>query len=179
MDSPATKRRQRPPGQHRPDRRPLNAPVPPDQQPSGATKTALIGLMVVGSLAMWIANPAVWLWITSHLQEGTSPQMGPYALMLVGITLTCVAIGKGISGVHRHYERITGRTPTIRVISPWRRSLRGGRSQRRETDGRLPVNALDVIMVISVVLAVISFTVWFVIVNPTPPNIGGPGPSKN
>jgi hypothetical protein len=105
--------------------------------------------------------------------------MGPYALMLVGITLTCVAIGKGISVIHRRYQRITGRTPTIRIILPWRRSLRGGRSMKRETDGRLPVNALDVIMVITVVLAVISFTLWFTITNPTPPNIGGPGPAKH
>lgn len=153
--------------------------VEPEHEPPWVNKAALLFLMVLGSLSMWIVNPAIWLWIVSQLQEGTQPRMGPYALMLVGITLTCVAIGKGISVTHRRYERITGRTPTIRVIMPWRRSLRGGRSMKRETDGRLPVNALDVIMVISVVLAVIAFTLWLVIVNPTPPNIGGPGPAKD
>lgn len=153
--------------------------VKPESEPPTRTKIALLAVMVLGSLSMWIANPAIWLWITAHLQEGTSPQMGPYGLMLVGITLTCVAIGKGISVAHRRYERITGRTPTIRVILPWRRSLRGGRSMKRETDGRLPVNALDVIMVISVVLAVMTFTTWYLVVNPTPPNIGGPGPAKH
>jgi hypothetical protein len=153
--------------------------VTPDHEPPWRNKAALLMVMVAGSLSMWILNPAIWLWITAHLQAGTSPQMGPYALMLVGITLTCVAIGKGISVVHRRYERITGRTPTIRIVLPWRRSLRGGRSLQRETDGRLPVNALDVIMVISVVLAVITFTAWFTITNPTPPNIGGPGPAKH
>jgi hypothetical protein len=105
--------------------------------------------------------------------------MGPYALMLVGIILTCCAIGKGISSVHRHYERITGTVPTVRIILPWRRSLRGGRSQKRETDGRLPTNALDVIMVLSVVLAVGVFTTWYFVANPTPPNVGGPGPAKH
>ena len=104
--------------------------------------------------------------------------MGPYVLMLGGVTLTCVAIGKGISVVHRRYERITGRTPTVRIILPWRRSFRGGRSMKRETDGRLPVNALDVIMVISVALAIISFILWLLITNPPAPGIGGPGPSK-
>ncbi|MEA2353571.1 MAG: hypothetical protein QOG41_1340 [Thermoleophilaceae bacterium] len=153
--------------------------VKPEREPPWINRAALLSVMVLGSLAMWIVNPAVWIWITAHLQEGTSPQMGPYALMLVGITLTCVAIGKGISVIHRRYQRITGRTPTIRIILPWRRSLRGGRSMKRETDGRLPVNALDVIMVITVVLAVISFTLWFTITNPTPPNIGGPGPAKH
>jgi hypothetical protein len=178
MESPATRRRARPADPPPRARRPSPSPVPPGSQPSRADKAALIGLMILGSLAMWIANPALWLWITAHLQRGIDPQMGPYALMLVGITLTCVVLGKGISIVHRHYERITGTTPTIRLIQPWRRSLRGGRSQKRETDGRREVNALDVIMVISVCLAVITFTTWFVIEKPTPPGVG-PGPAKS
>ena len=142
-------------------------------------KAGLIALMAVGGLAMWIANPVLWLWITSSLQEGTQPSMGPYALMLLGIVLTCVAIGKGLSVLNRHYARVTGSTPKVRVIVPWRRSLRGGRSQRRETDGRMPVSVLDVIMVVSVVLAVASFSTWYVVTNPTPPNVGGPGPAKH
>jgi hypothetical protein len=143
------------------------------------TKAGVIALMVAGGLAMWIANPVLWLWITSRLQSGTQPSMGPYALMLLGFILTCVAIGKGLSMLNRYYARISGSTPTIRLILPWRRSLRGGRSQKRETDGRLPVSVLDVIMVLSVVLAVISFSTWYFVVNPTPPNVGGPGPAKH
>ena len=127
---------------------------------------------------MWFFNPMLWLWLTSKLQSGTQPSMGPYALLLLAIIPTCCAIGRLISMLHRYYERITGSTPTIRVILPWRRSLRGGRSRKRETDGRLPVNVLDVIMVMSVVCAVVSFTTWFLIVDPAPPNIGGPGPAK-
>jgi hypothetical protein len=142
-------------------------------------KAGIIVLMAVGGLAMWIANPVLWLWITSSLQDGTHPTMGPYVLMLVGIVLTCVAIGKGLAMLNRRYERVTGSTPKVRVIVPWRRSLRGGRSQRRESDGRLPVSVLDVIMVLSVVLAVASFSTWYFVANPTPPNVGGPGPAKH
>ena len=142
-------------------------------------KAVIIALMAVGGLSMWIANPALWLWITAHLQEGTQPSMGPYALMLVGIVLTCVAIGKGLSMLNRYYARISGSTPTVRVILPWRRSLRGGRSRRRETDGRLPVSVLDVIMLGSVILAVAAFSTWYFVTNPTPPNAGGPGPAKH
>lgn len=135
--------------------------------------------MGAGGLAMWIANPVLWLWITSQLESGVQPTMGPYVLMLVGIILTCVALGKGVSVLNRYYARITGSTPTVRIVVPWRRSLRGGRSQKRETDGRLPVSVLDVIMVISVILAVLSFSVWYFGTNPTPPNAGGPGPAKH
>jgi hypothetical protein len=105
--------------------------------------------------------------------------MGPYALLLIGIVLTCVAIGKGLASLNRYYARMTGSTPKVRVVLPWRRSLRGGRSQKRETDGRLPVSVLDVIQVISVVLAVLSFSTWYLVTNPTPPNVGGPGPAKH
>lgn len=135
--------------------------------------------MAVLGMAMWIANPILWLWITSHLQSGTQPSMGPYGLMLVGFILTCVAIGKLLSMLNRYYARVAGTTPTIRVILPWRRSFRGGRSLKRETDGRLPVSVLDVIMVISVVIAVASFGTWYFATNPTPPNAGGPGPAKH
>jgi hypothetical protein len=139
----------------------------------------VIALMAAGGLGMWIANPVLWLWITARLQSGTQPSMGPYALLLLGVILTCVAIGKGISSLNRYYARITGATPTVRVIVPWRRSLRGGRSQMKDTDGRLPVSVLDVIMVTSVVLAVISFSAWYLVVNPTPPGFsGGAGPAK-
>jgi hypothetical protein len=151
----------------------------PVRQPSRLWKGSVIALMAVGGLAMWIANPVLWLWITSHLQSGTQPSMGPYGLLLLGIILTCVAIGKGLSMLNRYYARIAGTMPTIRVIMPWRRSLRGGRSHKRETDGRAPVSVLEVIMVISVVLAVISFSTWYIVANPTPPNVGGPGPAKH
>jgi len=139
----------------------------------------LIGLMAVGSVLLWIGVPVGWLYLASRLTDSPQPSMGPYALMLLGIVLTCVAIGKGLSVLNRHYARVTGSTPKVRVIVPWRRSLRGGRSQRRETDGRMPVSVLDVIMVVSVVLAVASFSTWYVVTNPTPPNVGGPGPAKH
>jgi hypothetical protein len=166
----------------------MNRPVQPAKTAGGAQqaarrpsrlwKSGVIAVMAAGGLGMWIANPLLWLWITSRLQSGTQPSMGPYALLLLGIIATCVGIGKGLSMLNRHYARVTGATPTVRVIMPWRRSLRGGRSRQRETDGRLPVSVLDVIMVTSVVLAVISFTAWYVVSNPTPPNVGGPGPAK-
>src|SRR5438477_451952 len=77
------------------------------RQPSRIWKAAVIGLMAVGGLAMWIANPVLWLWITSRLQSGTQASMGPYALLLLGVILTCVAIGKGLSSLNRYYARIT------------------------------------------------------------------------
>src|SRR4051794_38009498 len=128
--------------------------------------------MSVGSISVWVLNPIVWLWITSRLQS-TQARMGPYALMLAGIIATGIVLGKVLVWLNARYGEVTGTTPTIHVILPWRRSVRGGRSQARETDGRLPVSVLDVVMVASVAVAVVALALWFVVVKPTPP---GPGP---
>jgi hypothetical protein len=138
----------------------------------------IVALMVVGSLGLWIANPVLWIWITARLQSDTQPSMGPYALMLIGIVLTAVALAKGLAALNRLYGRVTDSEPTVKVIMPWRRSLRGGRSKKRETDGRLPVSVLDVIMVISVIVALAAFGTWYFVTNPTPPGVE-PGPSKD
>jgi hypothetical protein len=144
-------------------------------------RVALVLAMAIGSLMLWIGNPLLWVWLTSYLQsDGTrAPTMGPYALLLLGLILGSVAIGKGLAALNRYYERVSGTTPTVHVVLPWRRSLRGGRSRRRETDGRLPLSVLDVVMVISVIIAVSGFVTWLAVTNPTPPNIGGPGPAKH
>ena len=140
-------------------------------------KAGVIAAMAIGSVSLWVLNPLVWLWITARLQT-TQARMGPYVLMLLGITLTAVVLGKALSALNRLYGRVTGTTPTVKLVLPWRRSLRGGRSQARETDGRLPVSVLDVVMVVSVLVAAVALFVWFVVVKPSPPGVG-PGGFKD
>ena len=127
-------------------------------QPSRLWKGSVIVLMVLGSLAMWIANPILWMWIIAPLQP-SPPSMAIYVLLLAGFILTCVAIGKGLSMLNRYYARITGATPTMRRMAPWRRGW--SEKREREADRRQPVSVLDVIMVSSAALAVVSFTAWF------------------
>lgn len=133
--------------------------------------------MAVGSVTVWVVNPLVWLWITSRLQS-TQARIGPYVLMLAGITGTAIVGAKVLAWLNRRYGEVTGTTPTVHVILPWRRSVRGGRSQERETDGRLPVSVLDVVMIASVVAAVIALALWFIVVKPAPPGVG-PGGAKH
>ena len=141
-----------------------------------AARLAIIALMALGSVALWIGDPVLWMWITSRLQSGTQAKMGPYVLALFGILLTAIAIGKSLSRLNRLYGEVTGTAPTVRIVVPWRRSYRGGRGE--DEDARMPVSLLDVVMVISVVLAVLALVAWFVIVNPAPPLPGGPGGAK-
>ena len=146
-----------------------------------ATRTGLIALMLFGALALWIGDPVLWMWITSRLQEGTQPSMGPYALMLVGIIGTAIVIGKLLSRLNRFYGEVTGTAPTVKIIVPWRRSVRDARhGGANDEDARIPVNLLDVVMVVAVLIAVVAFAAWFFIVQPTPAGLpGGPGGAKD
>jgi hypothetical protein len=142
-------------------------------------QACLLALMALGSVSLWVLNPLLWFWITSHLQQQAGqPQMGPYALLLIGVILTAVALAKALAALNRRYGRLTGTEPTVRIIVPWRRSLRDARHGSHETPGPA-VNVLDVVMVLSVLAAIIAFAVWYIVTDPTPPNVGGPGPSKD
>src|SRR4051794_19413075 len=143
-----------------------------------ATRAGLIALMLIGSLALWLGDPVLWLWITSRL-ESTQPSMGPYALMLVGITLTAVVLAKRLSRLNRLYAEVTGTTPTVRIVVPWRRSMRDARhGGSDDEDSRVPVGLLEVVMVVAVIIAVCALAVWFFVVHPAPPLPGGPGGAK-
>jgi hypothetical protein len=143
-----------------------------------AARAGLIALMLIGSLALWVGDPVLWLWITSRL-ESTQPSMGPYALMLLGITLTAVALAKGLSRLNRLYAAVTGTTPTVRIVVPWRRSMRDARhGGSTDEDARVPVGLLEVVMVVAVLIALCALAVWFLVVHPAPPLPGGPGGAK-
>jgi len=143
-------------------------------------QAGLIALMALGSVSMWVLNPLLWFWVTAQIpQRVGQPQFGPYALLLVGIIVTAVALGKALAAVNRSYSRVMGTEPSVRIIAPWRRSLRDARhGGPHDADGTV-VGVLDIVMVLSVLAAIIAFSIWYLIADPTPPNIGGPGPSKD
>jgi hypothetical protein len=115
----------------------------------------LIVLMVVGSLAMWIGAPLFWLWLGSQLQSGSQPMLGPYLLIIVGVVVSMIVLGKLLSRLDRLYARVTNTEASVRVRLPWHRSMRGER-----TSGR-PTRVVDVVMVASVSSAVVLFAAWF------------------
>jgi hypothetical protein len=111
--------------------------------------------MGAGSLLMWIVNPVAWLWLASQLSGSSQPSLGPYMLVLFGVVITMVAVGKSLGALNRLHARVTGGTGRMRVQAPWLRSMRGEREPATEH------SVLDVVMVVSVGLAVLAAAVWF------------------
>ena len=121
-----------------------------------AAALALVALMAIGSVLMWICVPLGLVWVAAHLQHGTDPSLGPYLLIICGLPVAMVVIGKALAALDRLFSRVTGHDPNSgRAPAPWLKSMRGERgSEHKRT-------VLDVVMIVSVTLAGIVFLAWF------------------
>lgn len=115
----------------------------------------LIVLMAVGSILLWLGIPVGVLYLASRLAHSPQPTMGPYVVVIVGIPLLMVIVGKGLSMLNRAYADVMGTARTDRVTLPWHRSMRGERDAGHRT------TVLDVVMIVSVGLALLAFGTWF------------------
>lgn len=116
----------------------------------------LIAAMAVGSVLLWLGIPLGWIYLASHIVKSAQPSMGSYLLILVGIGLSVVVVGKVLAVLDRTYGRVVrGGAPTGPRQLPWHRSMRG------ERDAGAPVTVLGVVMMWSVSVALLAFGVWF------------------
>jgi hypothetical protein len=129
---------------------------------NGSTASKVIGLLLialmgVGSIFMWLGVPYLWIWGVSQSVDTSQPQMGPYVMLLFGIPASMVVMGKLLGRLNRIYGEVTGTLPEVRVQLPWHRSMRG------ERDAGPPRTILDVVMVVSVSVALTLFGLWFLL----------------
>jgi len=121
----------------------------------GAGSALLVLLMAIGSILMWIGVPAFWLWLASQLASSSTPSLGLYVLVLVGIAVTMAVVAKLLGVVNRMHMALTGRIPRTRQETVWLKSMRGDASKQREQ------GVLATVMAISVGIALFVFGVWF------------------
>jgi hypothetical protein len=115
----------------------------------------LILLMGVGSVFLWIGIPVGWVWIASRTVKSSQPSLGPYVLVLVATPLSMWICGKFLFRLNAVYSRVTGQTHEVRTQLPWHRSMRGERVVSR------PTTVLDLVMIVSVSIALVAFGIWF------------------
>ena len=115
----------------------------------------LVVVMAVGSIVIWLVSPVAWLFLASRMTSSSQPSLGPYLLVLVGMALTAVVVGKFLGMVNRTHMRVTGRLHDRRDHATWNRSMRG---ERRSNNDR---GVLEQVMAISVSCALVVFGVWF------------------
>jgi hypothetical protein len=108
--------------------------------------------MLAGCLFMWVGVPVLWLWVGSQLQ--TSVELGTALMVtMVGAVASILCIAPMLGWLNRQHLEL--------------RASRG-----------LPVgenSPLEVMLVLSAVLAIVGFAVWFFGFSgssPVPLNVG-------
>jgi hypothetical protein len=115
---------------------------------AGASGVILVLLMLGGGLVLWIGVPAGWLWVGGRI-EGATHSIGLALLaMLAGVVASIAVIVPALSWLNFKHGQL--------------REARG-----LESHGQ---TALEGVMTVSVVIAVIAFVIWFFVIE-------GPGPT--
>lgn len=127
----------------------------------------LVTGMVLGALSIWTLSPLGWLWVASQMDAGRTPSMGAITVVVLGVCLTTVAIGKGLAVLNARYRDLHHTRATIRVHMPWLRSLRGERVRETGLDG-VELTVLDVVLISSVFLAAGAYELWFAFLSTSP-----------
>ncbi len=115
---------------------------------------SLVVLMFLGSIGMWLGAPVLWLWLAGRNSAVSQTAMGSLVLVLIGIPVTMILIGKLLTRVDARYTERFGRGEAINDRARWLHGVRG--------DGEEPT-MLDKIMVISVGLALLLVGLWYLL----------------
>jgi hypothetical protein len=123
----------------------------------------LIALMALGSLALWIAIPAAWLWLTRDLQPDTTR----YLIVIAGGAITMMVAAGFLYRVEAVYARMTGTASRLLAHSGWLRSVSDERGPRRR------LTLLEIFLVVSALVALVALVSWWVFLADSP-NPSGP-----
>jgi heme/copper-type cytochrome/quinol oxidase subunit 2 len=115
---------------------------------AGASGVLVLLMMLGAGLVLWIGVPLGWLYVGSQVQGATDSVGTAILVMLVGVVVSIVAVVPILGWLNRKHLEL--------------REARG-----LDTHGQ---TALEAVMTVSVVVAVLVFVVWFFV-------IVGPGPS--
>jgi hypothetical protein len=115
----------------------------------------LIALMAVGSVVMWLGVPIGLIYLASQLADSPKPSMGPYLLILIGLPVGMMIVGKALGALDRYHGRLTGLDDGKPQQAAWMKSMRGERERKRRR------SVLDSVMIVSVGIALVLAAIWF------------------
>ncbi len=123
-------------------------------------RLALVAGSALTSINIWTGAPLLAVWVGSQVQQAQD-RLSMTALFAVIVTLaaTVFVLAWVLAQINGRYDELTGRSQEARYTSPWLRSMRGERET--EVRRRHGISAVERVVVVSVVGAVLAFEVWF------------------
>jgi len=119
--------------------------------------------MAIGSLAVWIAIPFAWLWLTRNLD----PVATRFLIVIVGCAITMASAGALLFRLDSVYARMTGaQVPEAETPAYLRMAAEERRPRRRPT-------LLEILFVASALIALVALILWWALLADSP-NPSGP-----
>ncbi len=116
--------------------------------------------MALAAVNIWTGAPLLAVWIGSRVVTATDQlTMGVVFLIAVVMFATCLALIYVLNAASLAYDRLIGRPAPPRQQAPWLKSMRAERATWARD--RAEVTLAERLLVVSVVLAMITFEVWF------------------
>jgi hypothetical protein len=124
-----------------------------------ARRVGLRIAMLAVALNVWTGSPLLALWIGSRLQGSGPPKMGPVFAVVVAFAVVSFSLATLLARLGDVYNRMTGQTEMVHRHVAWLRSMRGERPQY--PGERAQVTTLEQILIVTVVLCILAFEIWF------------------
>ena len=124
-----------------------------------AKRLGLATLSAVIAVNIWTGCPLFAVWVGSRAVGSSGLSMGAVFLVVAVLAAGEIALTLALTWLSARYDELTGRPPAARRTSPWLRSMRGEREDFAKR--RQGVSPVERIVVVSVVLCVGAFEVWF------------------
>jgi hypothetical protein len=123
-------------------------------------KIGLVTASALCSINLWTGAPLFAVWVGSKVQ-GNLNNLSMTAVFSVVAVLaaTVFLLALVLTWLNAKYDELTGRPPAARQTSPWLRSMRDEREENVRR--KYGISAVERVVVVSVVAAVLAFEVWF------------------
>ena len=121
-------------------------------------RVALAILMAIVAVNIWTGSPLFALWVGSKVQGGGPPKMSALVAVIAVLGTLSYLLYQLMQRIGRAYDKAAGIQPGVRTHAPWMRSMRD--EEKRDPTAR-PVPATERIVVVSVIVAVVAFEIWF------------------
>jgi hypothetical protein len=122
-------------------------------------RVGLLSLAAVAAVNLWTGGPLLSIWLGSRVQGGsTQLRMESVLVIIVALIAISMALLKVLAVSRAKYDELSGVVARQRR-TPWLRSMRGERDE--DLHSATPTSAVDKIVMIVVVLAIIAFEIWF------------------
>jgi hypothetical protein len=133
----------------------------PAPQRRGSRALTRIGLGILTTLVsvnLWTGGPLLALWVGSRVQAAVGQlSMGAVAATVGVLIAETIVLYKMLSYLSMRYDEAIGRETPRRQL-PWLKPMSG---ERRVEEIHQPLTAVERIVIVTVVVAVIAFEIWF------------------